>query len=216
MKTLNKCILEVFCGVLLFLCNYHCSKWTGTVVDTLPGGGSGFDTSEHYGKCKQSTSLHVTHNCDTSHVSISCVWVHHCMLWGWCGGCCHGNCSKWPTGHYCSVTYILKVCRLKSETSHLKNLKVLLKPHTARLGLLNCTNHCHSSRDWRERYFRSASFVWIFHHVHISHKSQPSLICITSLHYLIWKYGCHFTVLYCQDDAGTIMFFVENISLSES
>ena len=40
------------------------------------------------------------HNCGLRRVSISCVWVHYCMLWGWCGGCYHDNCSKWPTGHY--------------------------------------------------------------------------------------------------------------------
>ena len=50
-------------------------------------------------------SVHIL-NCDWSRVSISCVGVHYCMLWGWCGGCCHDNCSKWPTGHYCLVTSI--------------------------------------------------------------------------------------------------------------
>ena len=46
-------------------------------------------------------------NCDFSRVFLShvCVWVHYCVLWGWCGGCCHDNCSKWPTGHYCLVQY---------------------------------------------------------------------------------------------------------------
>ena len=44
----KNCVIELFCCVLLYLCDYwhmntysciQCSEWTGTVLDTVPGGG---------------------------------------------------------------------------------------------------------------------------------------------------------------------------------
>ena len=51
-------------------------------------------------------------NWDWSHVFLShvCVWLRYCMLWAWCGRCCHDDCSQWPqvtTAYsYCNIDAI--------------------------------------------------------------------------------------------------------------